>query len=265
MSETFRCDDKETLVAYLYDEIDAARRREVERHLRGCPACTRETGELQDVRHDLTSWVPPEVELGFSIAQKPSPVVRPARWAALHELPRWAQVAAAALVIAAGAALANVQVRFGPEGVTVSTGWIAPAPVVPDPAPLVASSAEAAPSAPSEDAWRPALVALEESLRAEFAQMQRASAADAVPARSTDTAAVFRRMQAMLDASEQRQRQELAVRLAQADRDWNMKRQADLMRINQSFGTLQGRTFKNEAGQQEMMNYLRRVSVQPIP
>ena len=33
----------------------------------------------------------------------------------------------------------------------------------------------------------------------------------------------------------------------------------------EGFGTLQGRTFKNEAGQAEMMNLLRRVSVQPVP
>ena len=43
MTETIRCDDKDTLVAYLYGEIDADERREVERHLRTCAACAEET------------------------------------------------------------------------------------------------------------------------------------------------------------------------------------------------------------------------------
>ena len=43
MNEVFRCEDKETLVAYLYGEVDADVRREVERHLRTCTACARES------------------------------------------------------------------------------------------------------------------------------------------------------------------------------------------------------------------------------
>jgi anti-sigma factor RsiW len=46
MSEVFRCEDKETLVAYLYGDIEVAVRREVERHLRTCSACTREVEGL---------------------------------------------------------------------------------------------------------------------------------------------------------------------------------------------------------------------------
>jgi hypothetical protein len=68
-----------------------------------------------------------------------------------------------------------------------------------------------------------------------------------------------------LDESEQRQRQELAVRLMQLNREVEMRRRADLVSINQSFGALTGRTFKAEAGQQEVVNYLRRVAAQPIP
>ena len=82
---------------------------------------------------------------------------------------------------------------------------------------------------------------------------------------TADTAAVLRRVQAMVDASEQRQREQTGLMLTQLSRDVDMQRRADLMRINQGFGTLQGRTFKNEAGQAEMMNLLRRVSVQPVP
>jgi anti-sigma factor RsiW len=86
MSEVFRCEDKETLVAYLYGEVDAGVRREVERHLRTCTACAREAEGLQHVRQDLQLWMPPEPELGFSIVQhaagtRPAPVLTSSRWA----------------------------------------------------------------------------------------------------------------------------------------------------------------------------------------
>ena len=64
MSETFYCDDKETLVAYLYGEIDPVLTREVERHLESCAACTEDVTSLQAVRQDLESWVPPMPDLG---------------------------------------------------------------------------------------------------------------------------------------------------------------------------------------------------------
>jgi hypothetical protein len=89
----------------------------------------------------------------------------------------------------------------------------------------------------------------------------RAREADATP----ETAALLRQVQSLVTASESRQRDEMARRLAQTYRDWDMQRRGDIVRIEQRIGTLQGRTFKAEAGQQEVMNLLRRVSAQPIP
>jgi hypothetical protein len=263
MTETFRCDDKDMLVAYLYGEIDAEGRREVERHMRTCVACAEELAGLRGVRQDLQSWLAPEPELGFTIVQKSAPtatVLRPSRWAGVGALPAWAQVAAAALVLAAGAAIANFQLRYDDNGLVVTTGWMTAAA----PTPTVAAPA------PSNDEWRPALVALEQNLRAEIRRQAEANAQSvAAPARAAaniDGPAILSRVQAMLDASEERQRQEIAMRLTQVNRDWNMQRQTDLMKINQSFGALQGRTFKTEAGQHELMNFIRRVSAtQPIP
>ena len=66
MSETFHCDDKETLVAYLYGEIDADGRREVERHLRTCAACARGNRRPAGACGRISaSWLPPEPDLGF--------------------------------------------------------------------------------------------------------------------------------------------------------------------------------------------------------
>jgi Putative zinc-finger len=266
MSETFHCEDKDTLVAYLYGEIDADLRREVERHARACAACAREIEDLQAVRHDLASWLPPEADLGFTITQKPATVLTPVRWASLRSMPAWAQVAAAMFVMAVGAAIANLQVRYGSDGVVLSTGWMQQASTT-------SSLADAMPRATAGPAstdrsWQPALVALEQSLRAELAQMKQAAGPSAVPAhaREASDSAILRRVQGMLDASEERQRQEMALRLAQVDRDWNLRRQGDLLRINQNLGSLQGRTFATQANQQEVMNILRRVSAgQPIP
>ena len=131
MSETFRCDDKETLVAYLYGEVGPDQAREVERHLRTCEPCSEEIGSLQMVRQDLESWVPPVPALDFAIARQPAPppaaVLRPPRWSAVPTLPAWAQAVAALLVVGVSAGIANVQVRYGSDGVVVTTGWMSPA------------------------------------------------------------------------------------------------------------------------------------------
>jgi hypothetical protein len=260
MSEVFRCEDKETLVAYLYGEVDSEIRREVERHLRTCAACTRETEGLQAARQDLQLWMPPEPALGFSITQRlvpePAPVLTSPKWAALHGLPVWAQVAAAALLVAAAAAVANVQVRSTSDGLMVTTGWMPMAEPVPS-----------SPAPASNQGWRPELVALEQSLRSEIAQSARRPAVTATPAEavsappesggSADTAAILRRVQALITASEERQQQEMARRFIQAERTWNMRWATDRQTMNRQLGSLQGRTLAVQAGQQEVMNQFR--------
>jgi anti-sigma factor RsiW len=257
MSEVFRCEDKDTLVAYLYGEVDSDMRREVERHLRTCAACTHETEGLQEARQDLQLWMPPEPALGFSITQKsspaaPAPVLTSPRWAALHSLPVWAQVAAAALLVAASAAIANVEVRSTTDGLVVTTGWMQksnPTAAMPD---LQASKEE----------WRRELVALEQNLRAEITARQEAirtavTIPPVEPGGRFDTAAVFQRVQSMIAASEDRQQQEMARRFIQAERTWNMRWTNDRQAMSRHLGNLQGRTMAVQAGQQEMMNQFR--------
>src|SRR5262245_36429825 len=87
MSETFCCDDKDTLVAYLYGEIDPVVRHDLESHLRRCAACSDEVASLQSVRRDLESWVPPMPDLGFTIVRQPqaaAPVLTSPRWNAVR-------------------------------------------------------------------------------------------------------------------------------------------------------------------------------------
>jgi hypothetical protein len=263
MSEVFRCEDKETLVAYLYGEVDSDMRREVERHLRTCVACTRESEGLQEARQDLQLWMPPEPALGFSITQRsapePAPILTSPRWAALRSLPGWAQVAAALLLVAASAAIANVQVRSTADGFVVTTGWMRPAdPVAAMPAPPT-----------SNEEWRRELVALEQTLRSEItAQQAIRTAVTAVPADpggNADSAAVLRRVQSMIAASEERQQQEMARRFIQAERLWTTRWTSDRQTMSRQLGNLQGRTMAVQAGQQEVMNQFRlqRVSSPP--
>ena len=156
MMSTFTCDDKPTLIAYLYGEVDAATRRLVDAHLATCERCAAEVAALGDVRAELALWAPPDAELGFAITRKSEPqaaqVLRPARW--WSTVPAWAQAAAAVLVIAAGAGIANLQVRSGPDGFSVSTGWLRPT-----------AATVSAPAQENNEAWRTALVSLEQQLQ----------------------------------------------------------------------------------------------------
>lgn len=253
----YRCDDKDVLVAFLYGELGADERRQVEAHLDLCPTCFDEVGGLSGVRQELAAWLPPEPELGFTIVQKAASVLRPARWWA-GPIPAWAQAAAAVLVLAGGAAIANVQVRYDDTGVTVSTGWRS----VPSSATTVAPAAVNT-SAPADQEWRTALTALEGDMRREMKSLKHASSPavqTALAGAGGSDAALLKRIQGLIEESEKRQRQELALRLTQFGRDVDMQRRADLVRIEQGVGQLQGRTGAEVARQREVLNYLVRVS-----
>jgi len=265
MSETFTCDDKDQLVVYLYGEMEADARRRVDEHLRICPACADELAGLTHVREELAAWAPPEADLGFAIVPASATaggqghVLRPSRWWAPTSVPPWARAAAAVLVVAAGLSIANLQVRYGPEGLLVTTGWLAPA------APAAAAPVQASPvSAPASADWRPALAALEASLRQEI-QSSRSGAipADAAVARGNDITP--RRIAELIEQSERRQRQELALRLTQFGRDLEVQRRSDLVRINKGFGQFEGRAGAEIARQRQMLDYIMRVSTQPPP
>ena len=120
------------------------------------------------MRAELAPWAPPDAELGFAITRKSEPpsatVLRPARW--WSTVPAWAQAAAAVLVLAAGAGIANLQVRSGPDGFSVSTGWMRQA------AP-VARADRSSSHVGSRRAANAALVALEQQLRNEIRSTNR--------------------------------------------------------------------------------------------
>ncbi len=261
MSTRFSCDDTESLVAYLYDEADPVLRNAVEQHLVECARCRDEVAALGGVRHALAQWTPAAPPLRFSVVQTPlppaadppaSPVIRP-RVASWQTVPVWAQVAAATLAVAVGAAVANVQVRHDAQGWTVSTGWMAPV-----------SPTAARPSA--DESWKPALAALETSLRGDLRATAVATAAApavAPAARPVADGDTLARVRDLIEASERRQQQELALRLTQFNRDVDIQRRADLVRIDQGIGQLEGRTGAEVQRQRQMLDLIVRAGLRP--
>jgi hypothetical protein len=255
MSRMFTCDDKATLVAYLYDEIDAQDRRRVDEHLRQCAACAAEVGALAGVRIELTQWAAPNAELGFTVVAKrteesgTTDIVRAgAPW--WNTVPVWAQAVAAILVLAVSAAIANVQVKSGPDGFVVSTGWLTPS--------AAPAAASVVPPQAGDQQWRPTLIALEQQLRDEIRANKETGTVHVASTSEADNATVAR-VQALLEASETKQNRELAFRMTQLMGDINVQRRADLLRVEQAIG----HTGVEMAKQRQQLNYVIRASTVP--
>ena len=245
MTDRSFCDDKERLVAYLYDDGDAEARASVDDHLATCVACREELGGLRSARVHLTAWAPAEPELGFRIVREP------ARRARFAPLPAWGLAAAAVLVLSVGAAIANVEVRVGRDGVTLRTGR------------TPAATSGAAPGATTVPAVSAAdLRALEQRLAAQIAARTRpAGDVGAQPVSlGHNDADLSRRLRTLVDESEKRQERELAIRIQQLVRDFDRQREADFVRIRQNVGQWQNLTGAEFARQRQELDYLIRAS-----
>ncbi len=251
---TFNCTDKDTLVAYVYGECDAATGGSVEAHLAVCPACAAEVAGFGMVRESLSQWAPPDRVGGFRLvrdgeeasAPAAGKVLRPARWWQAP-LPALAKVAAAVLLVAGGAALANLEVRYDKDGFVVRTGWQKPAIVqvaaqVPRATP--ASQSIAAGTAADPAAFRAEFAALERQLRDEFRQ-QIAAVKAAAPAPapvqvagnvSVDENRLMQRVYTALEESERRQQVNVATYMSRLASDLQAGRAIDMRRIG--FDTL---------------------------
>lgn len=246
----------DVIVGYLYDDLEPRARLAFEDHVVGCRVCRTELEDLRGVRADLAQWAPPEPARVLAFDPRPRRGNRV--WAALADVPVWVQVAAALLVVGVSLRAANLQIRIEREGVTVRTGVTAPADRAPQPA-------EAAAARPVAEApWRADLAALEQSLRADVqkASLQLRSDADQSRADRSDEA-LLRRVRALIEASEQNQRRELALRVAEIARDVQAQRTADLQRIQRTFTVLETNTAGEIVKQRQLWNNLAmRVSQQ---
>lgn len=244
------CGDPGALVSYLYNDGSAEELAAIGAHVQSCDACAAEIASLGDTRDVLSTWSPPQTELGLTLSasdalpvSSPSPVPSVAMAVAddlpwwRQSAPVWMQAVAATLVFAAGMAIGT--------GRGVS-------PVSSD------TTASATPtSAPAVGVSRSELAALEERLRGELTRLSSASTpAQPVTVRNTDDEAMTKRFRALLSESEERQRGELALRTAQLLRDIEIQRQVDVATLRNDIGKIQGVTGAELRRQQELTDQL---------
>jgi hypothetical protein len=255
-------DDRDgAIVAFLYDEVDGspAERARFETHLPTCAHCRADVAALHGVRAQLARWSPPEPSFAVghpqSAIRNPQSAIHNPHW--WRDIPAWAQVAAALLFLGVSAAVANLDVRYDQNGLSVRTGWSTPANVVAQsPSQGVGeprrSSQDQQASGGGNAPWRADLAALERRLETEFRATQAsamAAPAQTVVAASATDADVTRRVRALVEDSEKRQQRELALRIAGLLRDVNAQRQADLVKIDRTLGVVQ-----NNVGIEVMKN-----------
>jgi hypothetical protein len=254
------CESKELIVGYVYDELSPGERAEFEAHLAGCARCEIEIQELRSTRTHLTLWAPPEPDLGFRVIRggaAPAPALpRRSRF-----VPAFAFAAAAVIVLAVAAAIANVEVRYGGDGMVVRTGWSAsrstatgaPADVAPD-----ARVVSVQPQAPAAD-----FAALDRRLREIELALGDATAGGGVQvasaARMSD-AEILRRVRQIVGEAEARQETAVAQRLLAVVRDFDLQRRTDLALIQQGIGQFQGLTNTEIAQNRDMLNQLVRAA-----
>jgi hypothetical protein len=226
-------DNEDALLDYLYDEGEPAERIRIASHLQECAACSVAVLELQSVRGLLKEWTPPAATLGYAVVQTPVPASQPTppRMAA-RTFPRWAQAAAAVALFVGGMAASQLQIEFGNGALTVRSRAIAP------------EAADAAVMHSGTDIL----------LAPRFTADRSASF------RPVSTDEIVQQVKALINQSETRQQRELALRLSDVVHDFDTQRQADMRRVDQNLGQLEGQTGEEVARQRELLNSLVKVS-----
>ena len=224
----------EQLVSYVYEELSDNERAEFESHLSSCAECRQELADLRGTRHLLASWAPPQPEFNFHIVRGAAAPAVPRRRFAF--VPQWALSAAAALLLIAGmAAVANLEIRYGADGLVVRTGWMRATAGTATPATAV----QAAPTSASSDDLRRAV----EVLTARLGRLEEAQAAQLArvnsPANAAITAPELRRILAELES---KQRTEMALQVGQVWKDFSAARVNDYTRLQDVVSRAQGVT-----------------------
>lgn len=271
MNDLTRCPDPDHLITLLYDdEGEAAERAVLAAHVRGCPACADVVAALDGTRDTLGAWPAPRPPLGFAVIQP-----RPPAWRQV--LPWGGMAAAAMLTLAAAAGIAGLDIRYDAEGFALRTGWQRP----PGPAaghqprPVLEAAATAATGDPrttwvnraseGEPPWRADLDLLATHLRTEFEARTRAAEARLTEAAATrgpanapaaiDEERLVQRLAAQIEQSELRQQQNLALRVSELGREFQLRRQADLVQFEQGLARVE----------QQRRDLIRRVAVSQAP
>jgi len=235
-------ENHEALLDYLYEEGDPAERVKVAQHLQQCAPCSVAVLELQSVRGLLAEWTPPEVPLGFKVVQadEPAPVQMPVH-VPVQKGSRnlfWAQTVAAVALFAAGMAASQLRVQYADGALTVRTRGAESAAITEAPVPHSGTDILLRPGS-----------------------FERGAMSAPQPASASASAdEMLRRVQALIDQSESRQRRELALRLQDVMNEFDTQRQADMLRVDQNFGQLEHQTSAETAGTRALVNQLVKVS-----
>jgi len=220
------CDSKELLVSFLYDEIDPAEKHAFQRHLSTCVECRDELAALGATRAQVALWTPPDGDLGFRIVREAESPKR--RWFQLS--PAWGLAAAAMLLVAIGAAIANLDIRYGSDGLVVRTGWN-----------HVNPARQSADSNVTPVEWKAQADQLDRRLR-ELEQTMSARAGSPVQnasASDLSDAELLHRVRDIVGQSETRHERMVATRLTELMREYDAQRRLDLATIDQGMTRLQ--------------------------
>jgi hypothetical protein len=235
------CDSKELLVSFLYDEIDSASKREFQKHLATCVDCRDELAELGDTRAQIATWTPPDAELGFRIVREAeSPKRRWFQWS-----PAWGLAAAAVVLLAIGAAIANLDIRYGTDGLVVRTGW--------NHSVDLAQQSGATNVTPVD--WKAEADQLDRRLR----ELERTMSRDGSAIRNASTSAtsndaLLQRVRDIVGQSETRQQRAFAARLTELTGEFDARRQLDLATIDQGMTRLQNTSGAELRQYRELVN-----------
>ena len=217
--------DKELLIDYLYGELTPADRESFDRHLSSCAECRDEIAGLRGTRTYLESWAPPEPELDFQMVRGPQRFGA-RRWGFS---PAWGMAAAALLVGAVSAAIANVEVSAGTGGVTIKTGWSREATQM---------AGATTGTVPVADLKRVEARVRELEAKLAAGPVLTPTAAPASDGRMSD-AELVRMVRRMIEQSEERQQGVFASQVLQVNRDMEVARRTDLDGIRRSMDQIQ--------------------------
>ena len=203
------CDDREKLIAYLYDEASASERRLVDAHLTECADCRDELRAFRGVQTDLLAWDVPNHESVWKPFAAPQPTV----W--WRQVPAWGLAAAATLVFGLGLA-------GGFAGRVLAANVVDQRQV-----PVTASVAQpvVTPTASSEEVT---------ALRQRLAQIERTLATQpAAPSATVAQAKLWSRFEQAMKETEGRINQRTAQKVYSAVTEMNRQRMADQATLNQ--------------------------------
>ena len=219
------CDDREKLIAYLYDEADASERRQMDAHLIGCAECREELRGLRAVRQDLLAWEVPDHGSVWTPFAAPQPTV----W--WRQVPAWGLAAAAILVFGIGLA-GGIAARA-----LTSAPPVVQAQVQPQPQAVAAPVPQTVAATPEE------VRALEERI----ASIERLALRRPEPARVSDVALTRPELEQLIKESEGRINQRTAQKIYSAVIDMANQRQRDMAALTQQISDAQAQTYGNLA------------------